>query len=56
MNDIGYAPLYSQSLLFEGVRPDGKTAFRCKDSNNILAFPKWSSDLLKQNMPLIIDS
>jgi hypothetical protein len=48
--------MYYQKLLLENIRNDGRATFRCSNSNQMWTFPQWSSNRLKQNMPLIIDS
>jgi hypothetical protein len=56
MIDIGDGQNFSQELLFVSIREDGRSNFRCKDSNRLLVFPSKPSKLLVMNMPLMIDS
>ncbi len=48
--------MYHQKLLLQNTLNDGRATFRCSNSNQTFTFPRWSSNRLKENMPLTIDS
>lgn len=47
---------FTQDLLLQRENSDGSTVFRAQNSGQIYNFPAWSSRMLKENMPLLIDS